>query len=238
MARLIAKNWGDFQHYKDRSPAWIKLHKKLLDDYEFQSLPVASRALAPMLWLLASEESDGSIEYDINRMAFRLRSTSAEIEEAIKPLIERGFFELVGECLQPASATIAPCLPREEKRREERETEKSNAHDAPAPSPKPKKSTPAIPKPDDVTEQTWNDWLQLRKLKRAAVTDTVINHAKAEAEKAGMPLERFLQVWCARGSQGLEASWLKPSERAAPPRTVHDISKMDYSKGDSDDGSF
>ena len=29
-----------------------------------------------------------------------------------------------------------------------------------------------------------------------------------------LPLERFLAVWCARGSQGLQAEWLKPHERA------------------------
>lgn len=232
MARLIAKNWGDFQHYKDRSPAWIKLHKKLLDDYEFQSLPVASRALAPMLWLLASEESDGSIEYDINRMAFRLRSTSVEIEEAIKPLIEKGFFELVGECLRSASAPLAPCLPREEKRREERETEKI-AQDKPASTPRSK----AIAKPDAVTQATWDDWLQLRKAKKAPVTETVLKQAIAEAAKAGMELEHFLQVWCARGSQGLQADWLKPSERT-PPRTVHNISQMDYTKGVDENGRF
>jgi hypothetical protein len=52
---IVPNNWAELQHYKDRSPPWIKLHKKLLDNFEFQSLPVASRALAPMLWLLASE---------------------------------------------------------------------------------------------------------------------------------------------------------------------------------------
>ena len=57
---LITKNWAEFQHYKDRSPPWIKLHKELLDDRQYQSLPLASRALAPMLWLLASETKDGS----------------------------------------------------------------------------------------------------------------------------------------------------------------------------------
>jgi transposase InsO family protein len=30
------------QHYKERSPRWIKLHRKTLDDYEFQCLPLAS----------------------------------------------------------------------------------------------------------------------------------------------------------------------------------------------------
>ena len=69
-----------------------------------------------------------------------------------------------------------------------------------------------VPKPDDVTEQVWDDWQQLRKAKRAPVTDTVVEGARAEAAKAGMTLEAFLQLWCIRGSQGLQAEWLKPSE--------------------------
>jgi uncharacterized protein YdaU (DUF1376 family) len=76
--------------------------------------------------------------------------------------------------------------------------------------------TPAIAKPDDVAEQTWADWLALRKAKRAPVTETVINGARAESVKAFMTLDGFLQVWCRRGSQGLEAAWLRPEERASP----------------------
>ena len=60
--KLTPRNWDDFQHYKERRPVWIKLHKNLLDDYEFHCLPVASKALAPLLWLLASEYSDGTID--------------------------------------------------------------------------------------------------------------------------------------------------------------------------------
>ena len=42
---------------------------------------------------------------------------------------------------------------------------------------------------------------------------TVVEEARRECAKAGLTLERFLQVWCMRGSQGLEAAWLKPDER-------------------------
>lgn len=74
-----------------------------------------------------------------------------------------------------------------------------------------KASTPT--KPDDVEQQTWDDWLALRKAKKAPVTSTVLANAIKEAEKAGLSLDGFLSVWCARGSQGLEASWLKPAEK-------------------------
>lgn len=67
-------------------------------------------------------------------------------------------------------------------------------------------------KPDGVMDQTWADWLQLRKIKRAPVTATVLDGATDEAAKAGLSLEAFLKIWCVRGSQGLQADWLKPAE--------------------------
>lgn len=77
-------------------------------------------------------------------------------------------------------------------------------------------AAPALTRPDDVTEQTWADWLALRKAKKAPVTETVVAQARKESGKAGMALESFLEIWCARGSQGLQAEWLKPNERAGP----------------------
>jgi len=77
----------------------------------------------------------------------------------------------------------------------------------------PRKRSASIPCPADVDPQTWSDWQALRKAKRAPVTETVLAGARREADKAGMTLEAFLQVWCRRGSQGLEADWLKPHER-------------------------
>jgi len=66
--------------------------------------------------------------------------------------------------------------------------------------------------PLDVSEQVWNDWLQLRKTKKASVTETVVNGARSEALKIGWSLEKFLVEWCTRGSQGLKAEWIvKPN---------------------------
>lgn len=90
-----------------------------------------------------------------------------------------------------------------------------------------KRSAPptAVAKPDDVDAQTWADWLSLRKAKRAPVTETVVKGARDESVKAGMTLDAFLQVWCRRGSQGLEAGWLRPEERntqsRAPTETAY-----------------
>jgi len=76
--------------------------------------------------------------------------------------------------------------------------------------------------PSDVDAQVWSDWLELRHKKRAPVTVTVIEGAYGEAQKAGMSLEEFLRIWCRRGTQGLEAAWLKPDERTSP-KSFHEL---------------
>jgi hypothetical protein len=53
------------------------------------------------------------------------------------------------------------------------------------------------------------------------VTETVLKSARKEAEKAGITLNAFLTIWCARGSQGLEASWLKSDEKQNQTETVY-----------------
>ena len=78
------------------------------------------------------------------------------------------------------------------------------------------RAAPPPDRPDGVTDETWRDWLALRKAKRAPVTATVVCEAQAEAAKAGLAFDAFLRVWCARGSQGMQAEWLKPHERGAP----------------------
>lgn len=77
----------------------------------------------------------------------------------------------------------------------------------------PPKKKPVIACPEDVSTSVWEDWVALRKAKKAPVTQTVLNGARVEAGKAKMTLEAFLSIWCTRGSQGLQADWIKPAER-------------------------
>jgi uncharacterized protein YdaU (DUF1376 family) len=78
---------------------------------------------------------------------------------------------------------------------------------------KPKReSATVVACPPDVSQQIWNDWIALRKSKKAPITQTVLNGAIAEAKILGWPLEKFLAEWCSRGSQGLKAEWIvKPN---------------------------
>lgn len=141
--KITPKDWTSFQHYKDRAPAWIKLHRKLLDNYEFQRLPVASRALAPMLWLLASEYDGGVITADVGELAFRLRVTNAEVDDGLMPLIQAGFFIVEQDASEVlAERKQAACL---EKRREEVEKEANASSSADAAAPVLKAVPPGCP---------------------------------------------------------------------------------------------
>ena len=121
---VTPKDWHEFQHYNKRSPPWIKLHRTILDNYEFQILPDASKALAMCLWLIASEGKDGEIDANPEKLSFRLRSSAKKIEESLKPLIDGKFFLI----LQDDSDLLAGCYqdaPLEERRdRGETETER------------------------------------------------------------------------------------------------------------------
>lgn len=103
--KIVPKNWREFQHYSNRNPPWIRLHRKLLDNKDFHRLPTASKALAPMLWLLASESLDGVIKADSDDLAFRLRLSEKDVLLALRPLIESGFFDVV----QDDSGVLAAC---------------------------------------------------------------------------------------------------------------------------------
>ena len=63
--------------------------------------------------------------------------------------------------------------------------------------------------------------MQLRKAKKAPITETVLKSARKEAALADMPLMAFLEIWCARGSVGLEAAWLRKSDGKSAPANVH-----------------
>jgi hypothetical protein len=100
------KDWASLQHYKDRNPIWVKLHRSLLNDYHWQRLPIASKALAPMLWLVASEHDKGIITDTVDAIAWRTGFDADVFSEALKPLIDKGFISLLSGCYQDASKMI------------------------------------------------------------------------------------------------------------------------------------
>jgi hypothetical protein len=155
MMILKPKNWDKFQHYKDRCPPWIKLHRDLLNDRAYMNLPIASKAIAPLLWLLASESKDGSFNAASDELAFRLRIASKDIESGLKPLIDNGFFV-------DASTMLAPCLQLAIPEREtERETET-------------KKKPVSLELPDWLDVSDWKDFVAMRNKIGKPMTDRAV----------------------------------------------------------------
>lgn len=93
MERLRPKNWAQFQHYKDRSPPWIKLHRGLLDSMDYGLLSPLSGKCLPLIWLIASE-GDGILP-DTERLAFRLRIDPTSAQAICQELVSSGFLESV-----------------------------------------------------------------------------------------------------------------------------------------------
>jgi hypothetical protein len=77
------------------------------------------------------------------------------------------------------------------------------------------KKSAIAPRPDDVVEQVWIDWVALRKRKGTTISETAIQGARDEAAKIGWTLEQFLVEWCTRGSQGLKADWVLEKQTAS-----------------------
>lgn len=114
------KNWEKFQHYKDRSPPWIKLYNSLLDDYEFTSLPDLSRWHLIAIWLLASR-ANNKIPYDSTWVGVAIKATSPV---DLDLLLSAGFI-LKDQCnSNDASAMLAR---RKHTARPEREAEQRRA---------------------------------------------------------------------------------------------------------------
>ena len=191
---LQPKNWAVFQHYKDRCPPWIKLHRDLLNDRVFMRLPLASKAIAPLMWLLASESKDGIFDGSMDELMFRLHISDKEYQQGVKPLIDNGFFTVACEMLAERLQVAIP----ETETEAERETEKET-----------KKKATGVACPDFVDAQVWVDFLSIRKAKKAPMTETALKGIEREAKKAGWSLEKAISECVTRGWQSFKADWVK-----------------------------
>ena len=84
---------------------------------------------------------------------------------------------------------------------------------------KPNKAKPPE-RPEDVSEEVWADWLQLRKSKKAPVNQTVLKGLRAEGLKADFTLERVMATCVQNGWQGFDATWKVKSNGTVAPRLV------------------
>lgn len=97
-----------------------------------------------------------------------------------------------------------------------------SANDSPTPSTHARLTTTVLPRTTKgttnnahamlaalgISKQIADDWITLRKQKRASVTETAIRGIQREADKAGVSLEVALSTCCERGWTGFKAEWV------------------------------
>ena len=87
-------------------------------------LPIASKAIAPMLWLLASESKDGVFDGSLDELVFRLHISEKEYKDGVKPLIDNNFFTVVSGMLAECKQDAIPETERETETETERDKNK------------------------------------------------------------------------------------------------------------------
>lgn len=95
--------------------------------------------------------------------------------------------------------------------------------------PKPKKEvkTQRLQKPEELTDEFWQDFLAYRKQKKAPVTERVISLLRKEAKKAGWTLEEVINEMMVRNWTGFKADWVKDDWKDP---NAHWVSASEYNK--------
>ena len=134
-------NFEKFQHYRDRSPPWIKLYNGLLDDYGFAQLPDASKLHLVAIWLLASR-FDNRVPHDPGWIARRINA-SERVDLSL--LQARGFITVndAGAPLADCGQDVEPESETEAETEKNKEEDSSADADAPLPVKAGKKNYPA-----------------------------------------------------------------------------------------------
>lgn len=158
---LRIKNWKRFQHFKDRRPPWIKLHRDVLDDMEWYELdPVAAKHLV-MVWLIASEDEgkEGRLP-GIKELAFRLRISEKQVESTMLKLSHW----LIRDDIAAISQGYQDGPPEKSREEAEKETKEKAKPQPPV----------AFILPPSIRPEVWKAFEEHRIKKRAPMTD----HAK------------------------------------------------------------
>ena len=109
----MVKNFGEYQHYKERNPPWIKIHSKILRDYTLaECLQDASKLHLIFIWVLSSQ-LDNKIPNNSAWVKQQIGATEdVDLDLFIKhgflvpwvdPLVNKEDTETLAECLQDAS---------------------------------------------------------------------------------------------------------------------------------------
>lgn len=177
MRYLTVRNWAQFQHYNKRNPPWIKLHRAIVDDYNFSALKDRTKGHLFMIWILASA-TEGRVPHDPKFIAQRIGSNEPLDLHA---LIDGGFLLSDGA-----------------------EDEIVNQETGEIQSPKPKPARPIFAPPEWIIREQWDSWVAIRPAKARTPASLEAAVGKLEKFKAsGHDPNAIVANSLANGWQGL-----------------------------------
>ena len=203
--------WDRHQHYKDRSPPWVKLYREMLTAESWVLGTDLSRLVQVASMLLAARYSNRiPYRFDLIKKVTSLDCNEKQFTEAIRHLVQSNFLEIQEapepqiSVLQDASTLLASCTSEErrgEKRREETE-ERQSAH-----------ARARLVAGLDL--QAWDEWVLYRAQRKPAIKPESLVAAAEELAAFGPEQGSVVKHSVANGYQGLFAP--KPKLNGAKP---------------------
>lgn len=130
-------------------------------------------------------------------------------------------------CEKPASLrteAIEEELPLEEPKEQETSVSKKQIVE---PKPKREAKDQRLQKPEELTDEFWQDFLAYRKQKKAPVTERVVSLLRKESKTAGWKLEEVINEMMVRNWTGFKADWVKDDWKDP---NAHWVTAAEYNK--------
>jgi len=209
-------------------------YRRLLDHYYLHEAPIKQRDIARQIGLREYEQEVLSIldeffvstehgfinpRADAEIKAFREHQATSAFgalvrdNPSLKPLIDKEVFirhymdkthQAYVASLTAHDVPITPTSPT---------LDATGIHEPLPINRNPVKNTKkAVVPPAGVTDIVWQDFIDLRKAKKAPLSQTALDGIIREAGKAGISLQAALETCCARGWTGFKAEWLKDKD--------------------------
>jgi Helix-turn-helix domain len=198
-------------HFAQGSEMSIKLLSAAWD------LPIGSTEKMVLMSLCDFANENGICWPSVATICLKTSKSERTVQSALKWLKDNGFYEINGYHKQTPLYELNPrkiCTPAEIA--PPQVSRKTPAKSAPKPSrttivdkAKALPTKRAIAKPDGIEQNIWNDYLELRKAKRAPLSNTALTAIQREAAKAGWSMNDTLSECVARGWQSFKADWVR-----------------------------
>jgi hypothetical protein len=207
-----------FKVEKNMANPWFRLYSEFAHDPKIQMLSEAmQRRYVMLLCLRCSETLETLHETEI---AFQLRLSEAELLETKQLFINKNFIDKHWKLLNwdkrqfvSDSSSMRVRKHRDKKKQasngnETLQKRQSNAIDTDTDTEQKHKKTTVVATPEGVSDSVWQEFKNLRKAKKAPITQRAIDALTNEAKKAGWTLEKALEECIVRGWQAFKADWV------------------------------